>query len=231
MRFSSCCMHEQNKSFYLPPRCFTHLMRFLPERPGIPFRVSISLAASNFNVPTTFGSPASLQSSFKFKATNELRIRGRIPIILERYTSSRVKCETVAGSIRSLFPRLESIYVASRAITAVAVLVWMLTSLQTDSAHRALAFGMVIFGAHLLIFYFIWRKRPKFISDVFAYSLIFDIIFVTYLIKYTGGAFSGFYLLYYVAIMFSAYYFSLNTCVATLVCHHDRVHRKQSGSC
>jgi diguanylate cyclase (GGDEF)-like protein len=119
----------------------------------------------------------------------------------------------IAGSIRSLFPRLESIYVASRAITAAAVLVWMLTSVQTDSAHRALAFGMVIFGAHLLVFYFIWRKRPKFISDVFAYSLIFDIIFVTYLIKYTGGAFSGFYLLYYVAIMFSAYYFSLNTCV------------------
>jgi diguanylate cyclase (GGDEF)-like protein len=119
----------------------------------------------------------------------------------------------VAGSIRSLFPRLESIYIASRAITAAAVLVWMLTSAQTDSAHRALAFGMVIFGVHLLVFYFIWRKRPKFIGDVFAYSLIFDIIFVTYLIKYTGGAFSGFYLLYYVAIMFSAYYFSLNTCV------------------
>jgi hypothetical protein len=119
----------------------------------------------------------------------------------------------IAGSIRSLFPRLESIYVASRAITAAAVLVWMLTTVQTGSAHRALTFGMVIFGAHLLIFYFIWRKRPKFISDVFAYSLVFDIIFVTYLIKYTGGAFSGFYLLYYVAIMFSAYYFTLNTCV------------------
>jgi diguanylate cyclase (GGDEF)-like protein len=120
---------------------------------------------------------------------------------------------TAAGTIRSLFPRLESIYVASRAITAVAVIVWMLTSVQTDSAHRALSFGMLIFGVHLLIFYFIWRKRPKFINEVFAYSLIFDIIFVTYLIKYTGGAFSGFYLLYYVAIMFSAYYFSLNTCV------------------
>jgi diguanylate cyclase (GGDEF)-like protein len=119
----------------------------------------------------------------------------------------------VTGSIRSLFPRLESIYVSSRAITAVAVLVWMLTTPQTDSVHSALGFGMVIFGAHLLIFYFIWRKRPKFINEVFAYSLIFDIIFVTYLIRYTGGAFSGFYLLYYVAIMFSAYYFSLNTCV------------------
>jgi diguanylate cyclase (GGDEF)-like protein len=90
----------------------------------------------------------------------------------------------------------------------------MFTSPLTGSAHRALAFGMVIFGVHLLLFYLILRKRPKFISDVFAYSLIFDIIFVTYLIKYTGGADSSFYLLYYVAIMFSAYYFSLHTCVA-----------------
>ncbi len=120
----------------------------------------------------------------------------------------------LAGSIRSLFPRLESIYVASRAIAAVAVVVWMFTTTQSESTHRALSFGMVIFSAHLLIFYFIWRKRPKFIGEVFAYSLIFDIIFVTYLIKYTGGAYSSFYLLYYVAIMFSAYYFSLNACVA-----------------
>ena len=67
----------------------------------------------------------------------------------------------LAGSIRSLFPRLESIYVASRAITAAAVLVWMLTTQQTEASHRALAFGMMIFGAHLVIFYFIWRKRPS----------------------------------------------------------------------
>jgi diguanylate cyclase (GGDEF)-like protein len=121
---------------------------------------------------------------------------------------------SLAGSIRSLFPRLESIYVASRTITAVSVVLWMLTAAQTESTHRALTYGMVIFLVHLLIFYFVWRRRPKFISEVFAYSLIFDIIFVTYLIKYTGGANSGFFLLYYVAIMFSAYYFSLNTCVA-----------------
>lgn len=119
----------------------------------------------------------------------------------------------VAGSIRSLFPRLESIYVASRATTAIAVLVWMFSSPFAEAVQRQLTFGMVIFTIHLAIFALIWRHRPKFVSDLFSYSLIFDIIFVTYIVKFTGGALSGFYLLYYVAIMFSAYCFSLNACV------------------
>ena len=87
---------------------------------------------------------------------------------------------------------------------------------------------MVIFSLHLAIFYLIWRKRPKFISDVFTYSLIFDIIFVTYLVKFTGGAQSSFYLLYYVAIMFSAYYFSLNTCVGISFAITTILYRQQS---
>jgi diguanylate cyclase (GGDEF)-like protein len=89
----------------------------------------------------------------------------------------------------------------------------MFSSPNAEDVHRQLAFGMVIFAAHLAIFALIWKRRPKFISDLFSYSLIFDIIFVTYIVKFTGGAFSGFYLLYYVAIMFAAYAFSLHVCV------------------
>ncbi len=114
------------------------------------------------------------------------------------------------GSIRSLFPRLESIYVASRAATAVAVITWMITAPEAALVVSELTFGMIVFVVHLIAFYLIWRYRPTFIQDVFTYSLIFDVIFVTYLINYTGGAHSSFYLLYYLNIMFSAYYFSLN---------------------
>jgi hypothetical protein len=76
-RFSSYCMREQNKIFTSPLGVLTHLMRFLPERPGTPFRVSILLVASNFNTSIALGSSATLRSSFKFKATNELRIMVR----------------------------------------------------------------------------------------------------------------------------------------------------------
>jgi two-component system, cell cycle response regulator len=72
---------------------------------------------------------------------------------------------------------------------------------------------MVVFALHLAIFSLIWKYKPKLISEVFTYSLVFDVIFVTYLIKFTGGAGSSFYLLYYLNIMFSAYYFNLNFCV------------------
>jgi diguanylate cyclase (GGDEF)-like protein len=117
------------------------------------------------------------------------------------------------STIRSLFPRLESIYLTSRAITAIAVISWMFSASGAVTVQREISFGMIIFALHLAIFYLIWRFKPKIISEVFTYSLIFDVIFVTYLIKFTGGANSSFYLLYYLNIMFSAYYFSLNFCV------------------
>jgi diguanylate cyclase (GGDEF)-like protein len=116
-------------------------------------------------------------------------------------------------SIRTLFPRLENIYIASRAITAAAVIAWMFSTPNAAEFQRELSFAMVIFALHLTVFSLIWRFRPKITSEVFTYSLIFDVIFVTYLIKFTGGADSSFYLLYYLNIMFSAYYFSLNFCV------------------
>lgn len=121
------------------------------------------------------------------------------------------------ASIRSLFPRLESIYLISRAITAAAVILWIYSSPSAREFERELSFGMIIFILHLVVFYLIWRYRPRIIGDVFTYSLIFDVIFVTYLVKYTGGAESSFYLLYYLNIMFSAYYFSLNFCVGISV--------------
>ncbi len=117
------------------------------------------------------------------------------------------------GSIRSLFPRLENIYIASRAATALAVILWLVTVPEAVNVMTELTFGMIVFIAHLLAFYLIWRFRPSFIQDVFTYSLIFDVIFVTYLIEYTGGAHSSFFLLYYLNIMFSAYYFNLNFCL------------------
>ncbi len=116
-------------------------------------------------------------------------------------------------SIRSLFPRLENIYIASRAITAAAVIGWMLSTPDVHEVQREISFALIIFALHLSIFSLIWKYRPKLISEVFTYSLIFDVIFVTYLIKFTGGADSSFYLLYYLNIMFSAYYFNLNFCV------------------
>ncbi len=142
---------------------------------------------------------------------NGLRLSPGVSIIRqwESYPGER----TLNSTIRSLFPRLESIYMASRAITAVAVLSWMFSTTGAENVQREISFGMVIFALHLAIFYSIWKFKPKLISEVFTYSLIFDVIFVTYLIKFTGGADSGFYLLYYLNIMFSAYYFSLNFCV------------------
>ncbi len=116
-------------------------------------------------------------------------------------------------SIRTLFPRLENIYIASRAITAAAVIAWMFSTPTALEVQRELSFALVVFALHLSIFSLIWKFKPKIISEVFTYSLIFDVIFVTYLIKFTGGADSSFYLLYYLNIMFSAYYFSLNFCV------------------
>ena len=116
-------------------------------------------------------------------------------------------------SIRTLFPRLENIYIGSRAITAAAVIAWMLSTSTANEVQREISFALVIFALHLSIFSLIWKYKPKIISEVFTYSLVFDVIFVTYLIKFTGGAESSFYLLYYLNIMFSAYYFNLNFCV------------------
>lgn len=117
-------------------------------------------------------------------------------------------------SMRSLIPRVENIYAASRTVTAAAVLLWMLTTSDSGLRRPELLYGITGFFLAFALFYLLSSLNIKLTRKIFALSTAIDVCFVTLLIKFTGGPASTFYLLYYLVIMFAAYYFSLNVGVA-----------------
>jgi diguanylate cyclase (GGDEF)-like protein len=115
-----------------------------------------------------------------------------------------------SAPIRSLIPRIENIYAASRTITAAAVLFWMLTSSDAALRRPELLYGVTGFFLAFAIFYLLSTLKLGLTRQIATVSVAIDILFVTFLIRFTGGPASTFYLLYYMVIMFSSYYFSLN---------------------
>lgn len=113
--------------------------------------------------------------------------------------------------IKSLFPRVETIYTASRAIIGAAVFLWLLTSRDAGLQRPELFYGVGIYVVLTSLMHLLGLRRPQITPSILAASLTFDAFFVTYLIEFTGGPHSTFYLLYYLVIMLSAYYYSLNT--------------------
>lgn len=62
------------------------------------------------------------------------------------------------------------------------------------------------FLLHLGLFFYLSRKRKILLEKLFFFNFIFDILFITALIFFTGKAQSNFYLLYYLSVSIGSYY-------------------------
>ncbi len=111
---------------------------------------------------------------------------------------------------KTLFSKVDSIFITSRAATALGIALW--TAWVTDyTLNIHLARGLLgTFVLHLVIFYLLSRWK-KFSRDwIYQGTSFFDLAFITTLVHATGGFSSDFYLLYYLAISFGAFYHKIH---------------------
>jgi len=112
-------------------------------------------------------------------------------------------------SFRSIFPRIESLYLTSRMVMTVIVTGWVVFEAVSGSERIALAALIAVFTAQTLHFYIYAVRLGRSYERLFVGSLVFDIVFVTFLVQFSGGIDSNFYLLYYMTVAFGAYFLGL----------------------
>jgi diguanylate cyclase (GGDEF)-like protein len=114
------------------------------------------------------------------------------------------------GSYRSLFPREEYYFVATRLLAILVIVSWIIFNPKPD-IYSALPFWimLLLFALHLGGFNYFSRKSVLPISSLYGFTFGFDILFTTALVYFTGGAESNFYLFYYITIGFSGYYLGM----------------------
>jgi len=114
------------------------------------------------------------------------------------------------SSYRSLFPREEYLFVATRLLAILGIISWLVFN---PSAQEFNTYGvwmsLLAFAIYLGLFTLFAKNTSIPLPVLYRISLAFDIIFISTLIYCTGGVESNFFLLYYLVIGFSAYFLGI----------------------
>lgn len=112
-------------------------------------------------------------------------------------------------SYRSTFPRIERLYLFTRLFVLAAILTWVI--LDPPERYNLLAVGILtaVFVIQTAHFYYFSVKLGKSYEKLFIGALLFDTIFTTAVIHFSGGVQSSFFVFYYQTIAFGAYYLGL----------------------
>lgn len=110
---------------------------------------------------------------------------------------------------KTLFARVDSIFIANRAITVLGIAVWTVFVADTSFNLELARWLLGGFGFQLVLFYLLsrWKKFSR--TRLYQANLFLDLAFITALVHATGGLSSDFYLFYYLAISFGAFYHNL----------------------
>lgn len=104
---------------------------------------------------------------------------------------------------KTLLPRLDSFYLATRVVT-LAGLIWCMLFMRGSTPFWVAVGVPVIYLTHLLVF--AAAVRGKFDLKLAHLScILFDLFFIPLYIQITGGYDSSFYLLYYLTVSVAAY--------------------------
>ncbi len=107
---------------------------------------------------------------------------------------------------KNLFSKVDTIFIINRAVTILGIAAWTAFVAHQQVNLDLARFLLGGFALHLVLFYLLAQR--KFVSRDLLYrvTLFFDLAFITTLVWATGGLESDFYLLYYLAISFGAFY-------------------------
>lgn len=111
----------------------------------------------------------------------------------------------------ALLPQLETIFIYTRGLTALGVVFWLFFSASTQTSRLPLQILLGLFAVQLGLFFVASTRRWFSQKNIYWGTLLFDVFYVTLLIRYTGGVHSEFFLLYFLSVGFGAYYLGMNS--------------------
>ena len=111
----------------------------------------------------------------------------------------------------SLLPRLETIFLYARGLSALGIVLWLFFAGPGVHARMVIQLLLAAFAIHLVLLQVALRRRWLSGRNLNWITLLFDVFLVTVLVRYTGGMASDFYLLYFLSIGFGSYYLGLSS--------------------
>jgi diguanylate cyclase (GGDEF)-like protein len=110
----------------------------------------------------------------------------------------------------SLLPQIETLFIYARGLAALSIVLWMFFSVPDDPSLAPVKVLLVLFGLHLGAFYLASTRQWTSRRNIYWTTLLFDVFFITVLVRVTGGIESEFFLLYFLSVGFGAYYLGMN---------------------
>jgi diguanylate cyclase (GGDEF)-like protein len=110
---------------------------------------------------------------------------------------------------KTILPRVDTIFLYSRLLTVIATIWVLITDELTDANFYILAILSLSFFIQMALFWHMVRRGKYDLKKAYLSIILFDLVFITVLIKLDGGYQSELYLLYYLTIAFSAYILTL----------------------
>lgn len=110
---------------------------------------------------------------------------------------------------KNLFSKVDTIFVINRAVTILGIAAWTAFVAQKQVNLDLARYLLGGFALHLVLFYLLAHRKFVSRDRLYRVTLFFDLAFITTLVWATGGLESDFYLLYYLAISFGAFYHGL----------------------
>ena len=111
----------------------------------------------------------------------------------------------------SLLPQIETLFIYARGLAALGIVLWLFFSAPNSPSAFPIKILLVLFSLHLGAFFMATTRRWIARKNIYWATLLFDVFFVTVLVRFTGGIDSEFFLLYFLSIGFGAYYLGMNS--------------------
>jgi len=102
----------------------------------------------------------------------------------------------------SLLPRLDDTFFIVRGIAFVGLGLWALFAPETPLGQTAVVVLLAAFAIHLIFFLFSFTRKWLSSKALYYSTLVFDLVFITLLTRFTGGFESGLYVLFYLFLPF-----------------------------
>jgi diguanylate cyclase (GGDEF)-like protein len=111
----------------------------------------------------------------------------------------------------SLLPQIETLFIYARGLAALGIVLWLFFSPPRDPSHLPIKILLILFSLHLGAFFLATTRHWTSRTNIYWGTLLFDVFFVTVLVRFTGGVDSEFFLLYFLSVGFGAYYLGMNS--------------------
>jgi len=111
----------------------------------------------------------------------------------------------------SLLPQIETLFIYARGLAALGIVLWLFFSAPGSPSQFPIKVLLGLFSLHLGAFFMATTRQWTSRKNIYWSTLLFDVFFVTVLVRFTGGIDSEFFLLYFLSIGFGAYYMGMNS--------------------